>query len=257
MAKTKQSRIGASMFSKSSNMELQGSEFNTIGRDRNTGPTVNITVNVPVPQGQPGSDQALNNFVPPEEDFPKGHTPTADASPSPNPFSKSSIWRPGSWLPSRLKRHPIWEETPIHQTAAYDADTPPLTPGSSCASSPFSSQEDLGLSSAQNLDSQFLQSENLTTSEEYVRSMSKTGNGLPVYLPKPVKPYGDVRVGVVPGDVGTYNPIGLPAREVSVDEQVIPEGHVLSEGASSRKLRSRSQKSMVSSFEHFSSVGSS
>lgn len=92
--------------------------------------------------------------------------------------------------------------------------------------------------------------------------MSKTGNGLPVYLPKPVKPYGDVRVGVVPGDVGTYNPskgfkritnlwvaeqngalpVGLPAREVSVDEQVIPEGHVLSEGASSRKLCSRSQK---------------
>ena len=120
-------------------------------------------------------------------------------------------------------------------------------------------------SSAQNLDSQFLQSASLTTSEEYVRSMSKTGNGLPVYLPKPVEPYCDVLVGVVPGDVGTYSPCegfkritnlwfavqngalptGLPAREISVDEQVFPEGHVLSEGASSFKTRSDADKRYV------------
>ncbi|TEB18513.1 hypothetical protein FA13DRAFT_592345 [Coprinellus micaceus] len=97
--------------------------------------------------------------------------------------------------------------------------------------------------------------------------MTTTGKGLPGYMPKPIEPYCDVLLGVVPCHVGTYSPsggfkgntnlytavesgalpAGLPARQMSVNEREIPEGHVISEGASSRKRRSHAGKSMVSS----------
>jgi hypothetical protein len=115
---------------------------------------------------------------------------------------------------------------------------------------------------AEDLSSQFHQSAKLTTAEEYVRSGAKAGIGLPVFMPNPIEPYCDVRVGVVPGDVSTYSPgggfkgitnlytavesgalpAGLPARQIAVNEREIPEGHVISEGASSRKRRSHADK---------------
>ncbi|KAJ3545658.1 hypothetical protein NMY22_g2349 [Coprinellus aureogranulatus] len=157
-----------------------------------------------------------------------------------------------------------------------DDETPPLTPDLSSLSSAFSSQEDITVSSAVDFDPSISESHNLTTPQVYVRSMLKSGNGLPCWKPRPRKPSTHQR-GTVPGDVGTFSAEGsfkktfnlwddeealrrsasssngksfhLPSRHVTVSPDEIPRGNTIADGASSHTMYSESDPSKITSFE--------
>ena len=148
IAPMKRSPHGASMFSRSRQLDLRGSELVAVAGDKIVGPTVKVEVNVGASLDPLRCNQTLGDLPLSDEGFPKRRIQGTDSPPSPP--SKGAKWLPiPSWFLARSESQgPNTFNSTAAEQLTYDSDesdTPPLTRGSSCASSPFSSQEDLTL----------------------------------------------------------------------------------------------------------------
>ncbi|KAJ3542293.1 hypothetical protein NMY22_g3566 [Coprinellus aureogranulatus] len=280
------------MFNGSANPSFYSSEFKAAGRDF-FGPTVNVnfTASPPTPPS------ALTEHAPPElkevDSLRRVAQRRTTSKNRPNNAKTSSssglkgVKRLLGLLTPRLQQSLLSENSTSFASdgarrgtsagTLSDDETPPLTPDlSSLSSSAFSSQEDITVSSVVDLDPSLLEQHNLTTPQVYVRSMLKSGNGLPCWKPRPRKPSTHQR-GTVPGDVGTFSAEGsfkktfnlwddeealrrsgsssngksfhLPSRHVTVSPDEIPRGNTIADGASSHTMYSESDPSKITSFE--------
>jgi hypothetical protein len=94
----------------------------------------------------------------------------------------------------------------------------------------------------------------VTKAEIYTRRLMCFDAGLPCWYPEPLPPAGET--GIVPGDVGTFNPTngfikmfnlwedgfaaqyGLPPMETTVHSNIFEQGRTLASGMNSRTCQS-------------------
>lgn len=159
MAPSQMSHPEANMFADSVNPSFLQSEFKAAGHDFFS-PTFNVNFTAPLS----GTSLTHGESYYPElmEGGSKKHNPVSSRSPAgsqaPRDPGSKGVKRFLGFLSPRRQHSSLSEgsiparsggdiprKTTARQTS-YDADTPPLTPDlSSCASSPFSSQEDVTL----------------------------------------------------------------------------------------------------------------
>lgn len=134
MASPNRSHPEANMFTGSVNPSFLHSEFKAAGHDIFS-PTFNVNFTAPPP---------IHDGIP-EQEVPRRRPPASTSKASRSPALKGVKRLLGLLSPrhQQTKRSSTRLLKADRQSSYNSDDTPSLTPGSSCASSPFSSQEDI------------------------------------------------------------------------------------------------------------------